>query len=171
MRIFYTIGYEDTDISRFTQTLISVGVDCLVDVRAVAISRKKGFSKTKLAAHLFEHGIEYLHFKELGDPKEGRDAARAGKYDDFKKIFRAHLKTESARAAMSSLTIQVETKNVCLMCFERDPLTCHRTLIADQLTKSVGLSKFDLYGDLPERYARKREHLPRNNSYQSHTAR
>src|SRR5690606_21613376 len=81
MSIVYTIGYEGTDIDRFVATLKAVGVRRLADVRAVALSRKKGFSKKSLAARLEAEDIEYLHFQALGDPKPGREAARAGQYD------------------------------------------------------------------------------------------
>ena len=53
-------------------------VKLLVDVRAVAASRKPGFSKRQLAAALDENGIGYLHLQTLGTPTEGRTAARAG---------------------------------------------------------------------------------------------
>ena len=78
MPLIYTIGYEGTDIERFVATLKIVGIKHLADVRAVAVSRKKGFSKSALSARLDAEGIQYFHFIELGDPKPGRDAARAG---------------------------------------------------------------------------------------------
>ena len=90
----FTIGYEGTDIDRFVETLKIVGVEVVADVRAVALSRKKGFSKSALSARLMADGMEYLHFVELGDPKPGRDAARAGLYDEFRKIYRRHLKQQ-----------------------------------------------------------------------------
>jgi uncharacterized protein (DUF488 family) len=80
MTILFTVGYEATDIERFVKTLVSVGVKRLADVRAVAISRKKGFSKRKLAERLAEAGIEYVHYVDLGDPKPGREAAKSGNY-------------------------------------------------------------------------------------------
>lgn len=69
MSVVFTVGYEGTDIDRFVRTLKAAGVQQLADVRAVAVSRKPGFSKKKLAARLAEEGIEYLHFVALGDPK------------------------------------------------------------------------------------------------------
>jgi len=52
MGIIYTIGYEQTEIGSFIGTLKEVGIELLADVRAVALSRKKGFSKTALCHHL-----------------------------------------------------------------------------------------------------------------------
>src|SRR5512142_902011 len=83
---FYTIGYEQTPAKAVLDELEHAGVKLLVDVRAVASSRRPGFSKSQLAAGLDERGISYLHLRGLGTPKEGRAAARAGKYDQLEKI-------------------------------------------------------------------------------------
>ena len=93
MPLIYTIGYEGTDIERFVATLKIVGIGTLADVRAVAVSRKKGFSKSALSARLDAEGIQYFHFIELGDPKPGRDAARADS-DKFRVIYELHLRSE-----------------------------------------------------------------------------
>jgi uncharacterized protein (DUF488 family) len=101
MNALYTIGYEDTDIDRFVATLKAVEVEVVADVRAVAVSRKQGFSKTALRERLAAEGIAYVHLVELGDPKPGRDAARAGRHDEFHRVYSLHLNTPEARAARS----------------------------------------------------------------------
>jgi len=68
-RIF-TIGYEGADADRFLATLKQEGVATLADVRAVALSRKRGFSKSALRDALAGQGIGYEHFISLGTPKE-----------------------------------------------------------------------------------------------------
>jgi uncharacterized protein (DUF488 family) len=160
MSVVYTIGYEGTDIDRFVATLKAVGVTVLADVRAVAVSRKKGFSKSGLRERLEAEKIAYVHLVELGDPKAGRDAARAGKYAEFRRVYSAHLKTADAVGALQMLDDTVRHDAVCLLCFERDPATCHRTMIADRL-KARGLEVFDLFGDEPGRYVRHAKNLPR----------
>src|SRR6476660_5008483 len=100
----YTIGYEGTDIERFIATLKAVGVKTLADVRAVALSRKKGFSKSALRARLEDEGIGYSHFVELGDPKPGREAARAGRYEAFRKVYTRHLDLATSKGALRSLS-------------------------------------------------------------------
>ncbi|WP_052026832.1 DUF488 domain-containing protein [Rhodovulum sp. PH10] len=150
--IVFTIGYEATDIDRFIATLQAVGVEVLADVRAVAVSRKKGFSKNSLRAQLETAGIGYVHFVGLGDPKPGRDAARAGRYDDFHRIYRRHLAGRPGQAQLGSLLEVMRTNRTCLMCFERDAKYCHRSLILDNLSVE-GIQVVHLYGDQPERYA------------------
>ena len=77
-REVYTIGYEGADVDRFLTTLKDAGVAAVADVRAVALSRKKGFSKSQLRGNLAEVALGYRHFIDLGTPKAGREAARAG---------------------------------------------------------------------------------------------
>ena len=166
MTVVYTIGYEGTDIHRFIETLKVVGVTTLADVRAVALSRKKGFSKSALQARLEDEGIAYAHFVELGDPKPGREAARAGRHEAFRKIYARHLEGAGSKAALKSLAELVESKPTCLLCFERDPATCHRALIANRLTMD-GVKIFHLFADDPSRYARHAPKLPRHHTRQS----
>jgi uncharacterized protein (DUF488 family) len=151
VNIIYTIGYEGTDIDRFIATLKAVGVKTLVDIRAVALSRKKGFSKSHLKVRLNIEGIAYEHLIELGDPKPGRDAARAGRYTEFRQIYTRHLDKAEPMAALRELAQIVRATPTCLLCFERDPTTCHRSIVADRL-KSKGTQILDLYGDDPSRY-------------------
>jgi uncharacterized protein (DUF488 family) len=168
MRVLYTIGYEGTDIDRFAATLKAVKIRVLADVRAVAVSRKKGFSKVALRERLEAEGIVYVHFVELGDPKPGRDAARAGRYKEFRRVYSKHLDTAGAKVALQVLKETVEDESVCLLCFERDPAICHRRMIADRL-KASGLEVFDLFGDEPGRYVRYVEKLPSRRSRQGNT--
>ena len=169
MNTVYTIGYEGTDIERFVQTLSAVGVQVLADVRAVALSRKKGFSKTALRNRLAEAGIEYIHYNALGDPKPGREAARAGKYELFRRIYRKHLSTDDAQVALKTLKIAVKDKPTCLLCFERDPNVCHRSIVTHVLRAS-GNEIFDLYGDSPARYVDFSAQLSRYHSSQGAAA-
>src|ERR1041384_6599725 len=93
----FTIGYEQTPSKAVLDELEQAGVKLLVDVRAIASSRRPGFSKTQLAAGLDERGISYVHLRGLGTPKEGREAARGGQYDKLHKIYATHLKTPQAK--------------------------------------------------------------------------
>jgi uncharacterized protein (DUF488 family) len=159
MSVIYTIGYEGTDIDRFIATLKLVGIDRVADVRAVALSRKKGFSKKSLSARLALAGIDYIHFTELGDPKRGREAARAGLYDQFRAIYESHIRTEGAQSSLRELIDVAAEKPTCLLCFERDPVTCHRSLVAEGMLES-GFQVVDLYADDPDRYVRHASKMP-----------
>src|SRR6202034_4883404 len=96
-RKLFTIGYEQTPAQSVLDELERAGVKLLVDVRAVASSRRPGFSKNQLAAGLDARGISYLHLRGLGTPKDGRIAARSGQFDALHTIYAKHLKTPQAR--------------------------------------------------------------------------
>lgn len=161
MNVIFTIGYEGTDIDRFIATLRAAHIAQVADVRAVAISRKKGFSKNSLRQRLHEEGITYRHFIELGDPKPGREAARSGKHDLFVKIYTAHFASAEARRSAGELADYSSSAPTVLLCFERDPSTCHRTIIAESMQANLGCDIFNLYADDPDRYVKHAEKLPR----------
>ena len=130
----FTIGYERSTIDDFVSRLADAEVEILVDVRELPLSRKKGFSKTGLNAAVSKAGIDYLHVKALGDPKPGRDAARAGNHDLFVEIFTHHLDGEVAQSALTELADTVRGKRICLTCFERHHEGCHRKIVAERLS-------------------------------------
>jgi uncharacterized protein (DUF488 family) len=153
MKTIFTIGYEGTDIERFVTTLLAVGINAVADVRAVPLSRKKGFSKNTLRDRLAEAGIQYLPMKALGDPKPGREAAKAGDYATFRAIYSAHIDRPEVSAAVAELAADAQKMKVCLLCFERDPETCHRMIVGERM-EPFGYSMMHLYGDDPQRYVR-----------------
>lgn len=133
----YTIGYEGTNLARFLEALARAGVKTLVDVRALPRSRKKGFSKGSLAKRLPREGIRYVHLPELGTPKAGRAAAKAGLRNEFRRICARQLTTEAAQAALIKLRQLAAETPTCLMCLERDPAQCHRSMILRALGARV----------------------------------
>src|SRR5918912_2648862 len=142
-KTLYTIGYEGADVDRFLATLADAGVATVADVRAVALSRKKGFSKNQLHGHLAEHKIGYRHFIDLGTPKAGREAARAGDAKRMHGIFCEQLATAGPQAQFEDLAAFAAEQPVCLLCFERDPAQCHRRIIARRLEER-GFEAVDL---------------------------
>jgi uncharacterized protein (DUF488 family) len=135
----FTIGYEKATSAAVFKELKSAGVELLVDTRAVAASRRPGFSKRQLAAGLEDTGIGYLHLQKLGTPAEGRQAARAGDAAKLWRIYEKHLKTPDAQRELDELTALVKSgKRVCLLCFERDVHHCHRKWIAEAVNERLG---------------------------------
>ncbi len=128
-----TIGYEGCTIDAVLDTLRAAGTQLLIDVRAVAQSRKPGFSKRQLAAALDEAGIGYVHLQGLGTPKPGRDAVRAGHPERMVPIFMEHMTSDRAQADLAQAKGLVTERVCCLLCFERDHRTCHRALVAEAI--------------------------------------
>lgn len=133
MSTILTIGYEKSSIEDFIATLKLCEVEVLVDIRDVPVSRKRGFSKRALSDAVNHVGLEYIHVRELGDPKPGRDAARRGDIEVFERIFRSHLMGEDAQAALDDVLEIASRARVCLLCFERDHSCCHRAIVAAEL--------------------------------------
>lgn len=127
----WTIGYGQTTMGDFLGALTAAGIEVVADVRAVAASRRPGFSKTALAANLAEAGIGYVHYRALGTPTEGRTAARAGHKDALERIYAGQLELPEAIAQGAALNDLAQGKRVALLCYERDPACCHRTLLRE----------------------------------------
>ena len=135
----FTIGYEKAAQSDVLAALRQARVKVLVDTRAVAASRRAGFSKRQLAAGLDEVGIAYLHLQKLGTPAEGRAAARSGDLETLWRIYDKHIKTPDARTQLDELEALVRSsRNVCLLCYERNPDECHRKRIAELIHERTG---------------------------------
>ena len=130
MRIF-TIGYEGATVGEFITALHSARVERLNDVRALPLSRRPGFSKSSLRASLEESAIEYIHLKALGTPSEGRTAARAGRHADMARIYSGQLELPEAIAQSALMLELAREKPTALLCMEREPAVCHRTLLID----------------------------------------
>jgi uncharacterized protein (DUF488 family) len=145
MHPLFTIGYAQAKPAAVLGELRRAKVDLLVDTRAVAASRRPGFSKRQLAATLDEAGIRYLHLQRLGTPAAGRAAARAGDYDTLWRIYDKHIKTAEARGALDELSALIKSgKRVALLCYCRDPNACHRSRIVANVKKRMRIKVEDL---------------------------
>jgi len=136
MRIF-TIGYEGATVAEFVAALTAAQVERIIDVRALPLSRRPGFSKSALRAALEEAGIEYVHLKALGTPPEGRSAARAGRHGDLERIYAGQLELPEAIAQTAQMLGLAREKRSALMCMERDPAKCHRTLLLNAVAPAA----------------------------------
>ena len=133
-----TIGYEGGTVDAFLRTLREAGVALVLDIRAAPVSRKKGFSKNQLAAHLANAGIGYRHLRGLGTPKRGREAARAGDVESFERIFLEHMEEPEALLDLGEAVALARAQPVCLLCLERDPEHCHRLIVGNRMAGESG---------------------------------
>jgi len=133
MKIF-TIGYEGTTVAEFVFALQNAAVERIIDVRALPNSRRPGFSKTPLRNALAEAGIDYVHLRALGTPAEGRAAARAGRIEDLERIYAGQLELPEAMAEGARMVELAKEKPSALLCYEREPAGCHRSLLLKAVT-------------------------------------
>jgi len=139
-----TIGYEHAAQGEVIARLAGAGVAVVIDVRAVASSRRAGFSKTLLAASLAEAGIDYVHLRDLGTPKPGRQAARAGRIGEMHAIYEAHLEEPAAQLQLAEAGAIATERKAALLCYEADAAGCHRRIVAERLRERLGLEIEDL---------------------------
>lgn len=140
----FTIGYEGATQGEVIARLKGASVEVLVDVRAVAASRRAGFSKTILGESLRAEGIDYLHLRALGTPKAGRDAARKGRIGEMRDIFADHLAEPASQLQLAQLRTLAGEKRAALLCFEADHAGCHRAVLAERLAQEDGFEIVNL---------------------------
>lgn len=135
--IIKTIGHSNHPIERFIDLLQASGVNVLVDVRSMPWSRRfPQFGKDRLAKTLTEAGIAYVHEGAAlgGKPEAG------GSYDDLA----ARL---DFTEALGRVTAWADRAVLCLMCAEKEPLDCHRTVLVSRRLAERGAAIDHLLAD------------------------
>ena len=144
MKLF-TIGYQTATRAEVITRLKEAGVAVLIDVRAIAASRRPGFSKRLLAAGLADAGIDYVHLRALGTPAAGRAAARAGRTAEMRSIYTDYLNHDpAAEAGLAEARAIAGARPAALLCLEADAAVCHRRLVAQRLRERAGFDVVDL---------------------------
>jgi uncharacterized protein (DUF488 family) len=136
--ILWTIGYEGATLPEVIGRLRGAGVEVVLDVRAVAASRRAGFSKTILRESLAAEGIGYEHLRGLGTPKPGREAARKGRVAEMEAIFADHMATPEAQDGLALATAIARERPAALLCFEAGAAGCHRRIVAGMMEEAAG---------------------------------
>ncbi|HEY0313801.1 MAG TPA: DUF488 domain-containing protein [Allosphingosinicella sp.] len=144
MPTLFTIGYEGKTQAEFLAELAAAGVERVLDVRAVAASRRPGFSKTALRNALAEEGIDYLHLRPLGTPAAGREAARKGRTGEMRLIYADQLETDEAALAMEQALAAAAEKKTALLCYEKGAPECHRSMLAERMVAREAFEVVDL---------------------------
>jgi uncharacterized protein (DUF488 family) len=144
MKTLSTIGYEGKTLDEFLGELKRAGVDLVLDVRAVAASRRPGFSKTALSSALRENGIDYRHYRALGTPAAGREAARKGRTAEMRKIYAVQLETTEAELALEQALGDAADHRAALLCYEREAAGCHRSMLVERMLERSQFEVVDL---------------------------
>ena len=161
-QLLYTVGYEGAELGDFLATLKAHKIKQIIDVRDLPLSRKRGFSKKALIAALAQSGIAYLHLKSLGDPKPGRDAARSGDMETFRRIYARHLASTDAKAGLIAATTAAGKKTSSLLCYERDHIDCHRAIIAGKLKNDFNVQHIEVTPSVTKRRNIANDHTARS---------
>jgi uncharacterized protein (DUF488 family) len=133
----FTTGYEGKEINEFLNYLNEYSIQRVVDVREIPLSRKRGFSKTALRQRLAEYDIDYIHIKAFGSPTHLRKKVYRDKdFDYFFEKYAEHL--QSCHKELEDLYESINEKLSCLLCFEKEPTNCHRSAVADGVSRING---------------------------------
>ena len=135
----WSAGYEGRDIDSFVASLLDSRIHVVADVRLTPISRKKGFSKTRLGEALAEAGIEYTHLRGLGNPKDNREPFWDGRLDVGRARFRGVLRSEEAQSDLDRLAEHARRSRVAVLCFEKDESRCHRQVVLETVRKRAAV--------------------------------
>ena len=139
---FFTIGYEGRTAESMCDTLSARGIKLLVDVREVPTSRKPGFSKNSLINTMESHGMQYVHVRNLGSPKQTREELkRTGNLRSFFDSYGRHLAL--MKEDVESLARMAGEMPTAIMCLERDASECHRSIIGSRM-RELGFEIIDL---------------------------
>ena len=135
-QIIYTVGHSNHEVEQFIKLLQSYSIDIVVDVRSAPYSQYcPQFNKDTIEQVLSNNGMKYLFLgKELGarpDSSECYEYNRV-KYDKLKK-------TDLFRQGIERLKDSAVKCIVTLMCSEKDPINCHRTILISRVLKGEGI--------------------------------
>jgi uncharacterized protein (DUF488 family) len=123
----FTVGYEGRTLPEFVEILQEAGVERVVDVRALPLSRRKGFSKTPLSQALSESGIEYVHVRVAGNPFRDQKSD----IETCLALYAEHL--DAHPEVVVEVERVIEGHRAALLCVEGDVHCCHRSVLMDRL--------------------------------------
>lgn len=133
----FTIGYEGREIEDFISCLKASNITRLIDIREIPLSRKRGFSKFALKRRVEAENIEYVHLKTLGSPSALRHQLKED--HDYDRFFAAYLAYLSKNhSSLIEAFGYLQDGPACLMCFERFPDKCHRSVVAQKIKEHDG---------------------------------
>jgi len=141
----YTLGYQGVDVNTYVRRLKAAGVGIVADVRETPWSHKPGFCKNALISELSKAGIDYIHVKSAGNPKENRRTAPD--LAECLRRYKQYLTTNPMGVADLVGVVRAaaaQNRTVCLTCFEKDVKDCHRSILVTAMKRRIRISAVHL---------------------------
>lgn len=136
----FTIGYEGRSLDELLAELRAHRIDRVIDVRELPLSRRRGFSKTPLGEALGEVDIEYVHLRIAGNPyRREKDSIPR---DELLAKYRRYL--ADAAPAITAVVDAARGRRSALLCYERLPAECHRSILASRVRRRLGVKTLDI---------------------------
>lgn len=140
----FTIGHSTHSIDAFIALLRQHGVTALADVRSSPYSRfNPQFNKDALVRELQVQGIKYVFLgRELGARTDDRSC-----YENGRVQYRRLALTEPFRDGIERVRKGSSKHRIALVCAEKEPLDCHRTLLVARALEEQGVEVRHILGD------------------------
>jgi uncharacterized protein (DUF488 family) len=132
--VLFTVGYEGRQLDELIAVLMAAEVELVIDIRALPLSRRRGFSKTPLGDALRATGIDYVHLRVAGNPFRRDDDALAK--------YAAHV--EASDGVVTEVAETARGKRAALLCYEADVAECHRGILAPKVAAKLRCRVRDL---------------------------
>lgn len=140
----FTIGHSIHRLEQFIELLQKAGITAIADVRSLPYSRfNPQFNREALERMLKEQGIAYVFLgRELGARSDDPSCYEKGRvrYDRL-------ARTEIFQDGLQRVRKGAQSHRVALMCAEKEPLECHRTLLVSRALEAQGVSVSHILAD------------------------
>lgn len=140
----FTIGHSNHTVEHFAALLAAHGVTALCDVRSKPYSqRNPQFNRQPIRRSLRQYGIAYVFLGlELGARSQDRSC-----YDNGKVQYERLAQTDLFRAGLARIQKGVEKYRIALMCAEKEPLECHRSILIARNLETLGFDVQHIHAD------------------------
>ncbi|HUS33229.1 MAG TPA: DUF488 domain-containing protein [Kofleriaceae bacterium] len=136
----FTVGYEGRALDELLAILSAESIDCVIDIRELPLSRRRGFSKTPLGTALRSVGIDYVHMRSAGNPyRREKDSIPR---DKLLAKYAKHI--AKAEPIVDDVVKVARGKRAALLCYEHEPADCHRSLLAPRVAAKLKTKVHDL---------------------------
>ena len=135
MTTVYTVGHGNRSSAEFIGVLAAHQIGDVIDVRAYPGSRYPQFCRAALEAHLLAAGVAYIwEGAALGGMRKPLDGSRHLALKGSVRGYADHMESAAFQNAIARVTTLAQERRVAIMCAEKQPSRCHRSLISDTLT-------------------------------------
>jgi uncharacterized protein (DUF488 family) len=135
--IVFTIGHSTHPQERFIALLLQLGITALCDVRSKPYSRMNPqFNREELEQALLTHGIAYRFLgRELGARSDDPTCYEGGRIQ-YTRLAETELFKHGLKRVLRGMK---EDFRIALMCAEKEPLECHRTILVARHLAALGI--------------------------------
>lgn len=142
--MIYSVGHSTHTVQDFIKLLKSRGITAIADVRSVPYSRfQPQFNREVLTKSLKEFDIEYVF---VGDSIGGR-SSNEDDYENGRVVYGRLKKSDNFESGLERVVLGSEKYQLALMCSEKEPIECHRTLLVGQTLFERGIPITHIHGD------------------------